>query len=142
MLLFFEIVIGLTFAALVLDVVAGILVAHRFRAAKFAHREDMSFEEIYNEYFQGTNISRSDAEALWLEAANALKIPPGKIRPTDSFDKELKYYIPLFPMIDLNDDFFHVTVIHEREKKIDHSILDRMKTLGEYIICFASVANR
>lgn len=117
--------------------VGGLMSAHRIRAAKFASRKDLSFDEIYHEYFYKSNMSKQEVEELWIEAAKALKISPNKLRPSDSFDAELKYYIPLFPFIDLNDDFYFIAIrrLKEKNKLVDAK---NINTLAEYITLVAS----
>lgn len=124
-----------------LYIIVGLLMAHRVRTAKFIERADLPFEDIYREHFENAGISMATAEELWSEAATTLKIPAGKLRPQDSFDRELAHRLSWFPFVDLNDDFYWAAVARLRKAKGENSILESAKTLGEYVIAFGKLHN-
>ena len=118
--------------------IGGLFAAHRIRAAKFESRKAIPFYDIYNSHFIHSKISKKEAEELWLEAAEALKISPYKLRPSDNFNIELKHYISIFPFIDLNDDFFYIAIKRLKSKNIDPLTAKNVKTLADYIELVAS----
>lgn len=121
------------FILIMLYYVLGLTTSHRFRANKFAGRKDMSFAEIFAEYFQDKNISKNKAETFWSEVAKAFRISPKKLRPTDSFEKELNYHISWFPFTDLNTDFYAIANKRLRESNPDPEAVKKIKVLGDYI---------
>jgi hypothetical protein len=121
------------FIPIMLYYVLGLTTSHRFRANKFAGRKDMSFAEIFDEYLRNKSISKNKAESSWSEVAKAFKIPPQKLRPTDSFAKELHYHISWFPFTDLNADFYAIANKRLRESNPDPEAIKNIKMLGDYI---------
>jgi hypothetical protein len=112
--------------------VGGYAFAHRIRASKFASRADASFSDIYKAHFQ--NVPENEARKWWMEAAKTLRVAPEKLRPEDSFDKELSYCLKVFPFVDLNDDFFAAVVGGLKAKRLSADEAKKWKTLGEYVI--------
>jgi hypothetical protein len=70
-------------------VLAWSFVPHRRRLARFADREELPPERIYSQFFAEHNFPRELVSELWNEVAVPLRVPPGKLRPADRFDKEL-----------------------------------------------------
>lgn len=70
-------------------VVAWNFIPHRRRLARFADREELSADSIYSQFFPANNFPKELVSELWNEVAVPLRVPPGKLRPSDRFDKEL-----------------------------------------------------
>lgn len=115
----------------------GIIFCHRIRARRFVSREDIPFDIIYERYFKEKNIPREKVEELWFEAAKAFELPANKLRPEDSFEKELSYCLNWYPFMDLNDEFNCVAYNRIKENKIDKYKAENIKTFGDYINLFA-----
>lgn len=54
-----------------------------------SHRESLDDKRIYELYYSSSGIPFETVVELWHEVADALHIPAGKLRPTDSFGKEM-----------------------------------------------------
>lgn len=75
-------------------VVVGAILAWNFiprrrRLERFSLRENLSLDSIYNQFFAANHLPKGLVLELWNEVASPLHLPPGKLRPTDRFDKEL-----------------------------------------------------
>ncbi len=70
-------------------VLAWNFIPHRRRLARFADREALSADSIYSEFFAANNFPKELVSELWNDVAVPLRVPPGKLRPSDRFDKEL-----------------------------------------------------
>lgn len=70
-------------------VLAWSFIPHRRRLARFADREERSADSIYRDFFAANNFPKDLVSELWNEVAVPLRVPPGKLRPSDRFDKEL-----------------------------------------------------
>src|SRR5580704_3259191 len=111
----------------------------RRRAARFRERVDLSPDEIYAKFFsQEERHGKALILDLWNEVAVILEVPPGKLRPTDRFDKELapekgwEY-----------DDGIGVVnfVARMRLKKLGRADveLNRIETLEDYVLFFVKI---
>ena len=80
-------------AVVVLAVVGGVLawnfIPQRRKLERFADREDLSLDSIYSRFLAANNLPKGLVLELWNEVANRLRVPPGKLRPSDRFDNEL-----------------------------------------------------
>lgn len=83
----------LVLAISVLTVLSGTLVwiswPTQLRLKRFAARPTLDWGQIYAQFFAGTSFPKQLVCELWLEVARTLRLPPGKLRPSDRFDKEL-----------------------------------------------------
>src|SRR5690349_16481125 len=70
-------------------VLAWNFVPHRQRLKRFAGRSELSLDQIYGEFLAPRSLPKELACELWKEVAESLRLPPGRLRPTDRFDKEL-----------------------------------------------------
>jgi hypothetical protein len=55
-------------------------------------RDALSDAEIYRRFYASSNLSRDDVVELWHEVADALRVPPDRMRPEDKFGKEVGAY--------------------------------------------------
>jgi hypothetical protein len=122
----------------VLVVVGAVLawnfIPHRCRLERFADRDELSLDSIYSQFFTVRNLPKELVLELWNEVAVPLRIPPGKLRPSDSFDKELA---PVKGW-EFDDDIVEVHWAAERRLKrigvkVDYS---NVHTLGDYVEFF------
>lgn len=123
--------------AVVLFQVFGGYFFFRARAAKLKGRPDEPFDSIYDAYFKALDIPIGVVKHVWDEAAFALRIPPLKLRPTDSFDAELRRYYGLFSFEDLNDDLMQDMGRYIEQYDIEPSRFEELKTIGEYVVLVA-----
>lgn len=113
--------------------------ANRIRARKFNERQDLTFDEVYSLTFEPVGIPKEIAGELWFEVAKTLQIPATNLRPTDSFDSELKYHLAWLPFVDLNDEFYWAAVERLKRLHADNGVFENAKTLGDYIIAFGRI---
>jgi hypothetical protein len=59
------------------------------KAARFAEREPIHLNEVYERFYVPSGLNRQRVLELWQEVAKTLRLDPEKLRPTDSFDVEL-----------------------------------------------------
>jgi hypothetical protein len=59
------------------------------RRARFAHREDLSFDAFYRQYYQDSDLDADSVQRALDQVAGALNVPIGKLRPDDRFAVEL-----------------------------------------------------
>lgn len=126
-------------------VVAGAVLAwnfipHRRRLARFADREDLSADSIYRQFFAAKKFPQELVSELWNEVAVPLRVPPGKLRPSDRFDKELA---PVEGWA-FDDDIVEVHWAAERRlRKIGIKVdCADVHTLGDYVEFFCNLATQ
>jgi|ERR1043166_2012070 hypothetical protein len=131
----------------VTTVVGGVLVAgavlvwnyvpQQRRLARFHNRAELSPDAIYSQFFATKNLPKEFVCELWNEVAALLRVPPGKLRPSDRFHKELA---PVEGW-EFDDDIGEVYWAAERRLKklglkIEHS---NVHTLGDYVEFFCKL---
>jgi hypothetical protein len=118
-------------------VLAWNFIPHRRRLARFADREELSADSIYSEFFAANNFPKGLVLELWNEVAGSLRVPPGKLRPTDRFDKELA---PVKGW-EFDDDTLEVHWAAQRRVKklgVDADI-SAVQTLRDYVEFFCKL---
>jgi hypothetical protein len=103
----------------------------RKKFVRFRGRENLELDEIFDRYFASCGVERNEFKKIIVEVANVLHVPAGKLRPTDSFNKELK---PADVFDWDNDDLvslFYQRMWKRTGKKTKE--LPQMNTLGDYI---------
>ena len=130
--------VGVCLAAVAGAVWAWKFIPQRRRLARFADREELSAEQIYTGFFATTHFPRALVSELWTEVALPLRVPPGKLRPSDRFDKELA---PVKGW-EFDDDIVEVCWAAERRlKKMGLTIAPaNVHTLGDYVAFFCQLA--
>lgn len=121
-------------------VIAWHFIPRRERLKRFENRPELSWEQIYGEFFAGKNLPKALALELWSEVANSLGLPPGKLRPADRFDIELAPPTGW----EFDDDFVVVYWAAERRLKrlglrVEHS---NVQTLADYVEFFCKLVER
>jgi hypothetical protein len=105
------------------------------RLKHLRNREDVPMDAIYSRFFSEANLPKDLVLELWNEVATLLRVPPGKLRPSDRFDKELA---PGGVWLRLDDDAAEVNLaaqcrLKKRGVKMDFSTI---QTLRDYIELF------
>jgi hypothetical protein len=121
----------------IFGVLVWTLIPHRRRLKRFTGREDMAPDRIYNEFFSASGFPKDLVLELWNEIAIPLRVPPGMLRPSDRFDKELA---PIEGW-EFDDDRADVdSVVNQRLKKLVTSTdLSAVQTLGDYVKFFCNL---
>jgi len=115
-------------------------IPRRRRNERFKDREELAMDSIFNQFFAQARLPKALVVELWNEVANALGVPPGKLRPADRFDKELA---PVKGW-GFDDDIVEVCWAAERRlkklgMKAEHS---DVRTLGDYVEYFCALAGQ
>lgn len=69
--------------------VTAAVASARARRQRFGGREDLGIGGVYREYYAPDGVDEVAFAQVWSECAETLGVPPGKLRPTDRFDREL-----------------------------------------------------
>ncbi len=128
------VVVGLVVAG---GVLAWNFIPHRRRLERFADREDLSLDSIYSQFFAANNLPKGLVLELWNEVAVPLRVPSGKLRPSDRFDKELA---PVKGW-ELDDDTLEVHWAAQRRlKKLGvNTDISTVQTLRDYVEFFCKL---
>lgn len=59
------------------------------KRARIAQRERIPINAVYPAFFASSGLNEPKVTELWLEVARTLRVDPGKLRPSDRFDREL-----------------------------------------------------
>lgn len=123
---------------LLLTVIAVYIVMKQrlpLKLKRFAGRENLPLERIHNVYY--ANYEKNMFTEIWIEIASHVEVPPGLLRPTDRFDRELgpvKGYPIAGEMEDLEDAF---------KRRCSQRSLDwrkvRIDTVDDYVKHFATL---
>jgi hypothetical protein len=110
----------------------------RERLKRFESRPDLSVEQIYNDFFARENLPAELVSELWKEVAESLRLPPGRLRPTDRFDQELAAPKGW----EHDDEILEVQWAAERRLKQcrTQADLSQIKTVGDYVEFFCKLA--
>lgn len=120
--------------------VTSVIYPKRARASRFADREELSLDEIFSRFYERSGVPKDLVTELWKEAATALGIPGGKLRPTDRLDIELGP-IKGFPLVDLNEEFCDTMIrrLRRHNAKAAPAELKPIKSLNDYINFFGKL---
>lgn len=55
-------------------------------------REALTDDEIYQRFYASSSLGKETVIGLWHEVAHVLRVPAGRLRPTDKFGKEVGAY--------------------------------------------------
>lgn len=106
------------------------------KRARFATREPLGLNEIYERFYATSGLSQQRVLELWAKVAKTMQLDPEKLRPEDSFDTELAP-VKGFPTPDeLNDltDFYK-----DEWRRLGHTENPpKLKTLDELIRALAT----
>jgi hypothetical protein len=56
---------------------------------RFAKREELALDEIYALYYAHSGLDKGRVLEAWNQAADILRLAPGRLRPDDRFDGQL-----------------------------------------------------
>jgi hypothetical protein len=115
-------------------------VPRRKRLKRLDGRDDLSIDQIYTEFFAGNNLPKELACELWNEVATCLRLPPGKLRPTDRFERELAAPKGW----EFDDDIVDIQFASNRRLKRSgvQADLSQIKTIGDYVEFFCKFPPR
>jgi hypothetical protein len=88
-------VLGLILLA-VIGTVVGVGARRWLRGAELRavdNRIPLNEDAIYSNYYADAGYQKATVLELWNEIAATLKVPPGKLRPTDRFGKDIGTYL-------------------------------------------------
>ena len=104
---------------------------------RFANREELTLDEIYLQFFASMNLPKESFLELWNEVADSLRLPRGKLRPGDRFDKELA---PAKGW-EYDDEIADVYWAAQHRLKIADADFDvsKIQTLGNYVEFFSKL---
>ncbi|HTZ70118.1 MAG TPA: hypothetical protein VMB71_05650 [Acetobacteraceae bacterium] len=92
-------------------------------------REILSSDEIYRRHYSDSDVAQNLIEELWKEIAFHLRLPPGALRPTDRFSKEIG--AGLIVTSDL--DSLYVAG-RDRAKMLGRDVdFEKIKTVDDYV---------
>lgn len=115
----------------------------RQRLKHLRSREDLPMDAIYDRFFSETGLQKSLVLEVWAEVATLLRVPAGKLRPSDRFDKELA---PGGVWLDLDKDAIQLNLAaRDRLKQFgSKSDFSAAHTLRDYIelLCNAERLSR
>ena len=121
--------------------VAGVLVweylTRRERRKRLSGRRDLPLETVYTEFFAAYRLPKELVLDLWKEVATSFGMPPGLLRPSDRFDKELGPVKGL----EFDDD---IIVLEQRAKMRLHKLavkvdLSKIETVRDYVELFCKL---
>jgi hypothetical protein len=120
---------GVLFGFGTLASVASLLLASRRKTNTFRARSELTDEQIYHSYFSDTGLQPSVVLKLWREAAHTFNVPPGKLRPSDRFGKELGGFWITSEELDALAD-----IATRHAQKFSATVdLQSIITLGDYV---------
>jgi hypothetical protein len=130
--------IGIVVVVGVGGVLAWNFLPRRQRLKRFHGRPNLSLEQIHSKFFGQTNFPKELVSELWKEVAESLRLPPGKLRPTDRFDQELAAPKGW----EFDDEILDVQWAAERRRKRSEikTDLSQIKTVGDYVEFFCNLA--
>jgi len=129
-------------SVVVLAVIGGVLawniLPRRQRLKRFECRPNLSLEQIHRQYFARESFPRELVSELWKEVAESLRLPPGKLRPTDRFDQE---FAPPSGW-EYDDEVLELQWAAERRLKRcrTQADLSQIKTVGDYVEFFCNLS--
>jgi hypothetical protein len=110
------------------------VIPHKEKLKRLRNREEFTSDEIYSRFFADKNLPKGLVLGVWNEVADSLRLPKGKLRPSDRFDKELA------PVKGWEYDDDIVEVIWAAQHQIKESgatfDLSKIQTLGDYVEFF------
>lgn len=112
-------------------------VPRRQRLKRFEKRPELSLDQIYADFFAAKNLPKDLACELWNEVSESMHLPPGKLRPTDRFDKELA----ASKGWEFDDDLEEVqwAAEHRLKQRGIQADLSQIKTLADYVEFFCKL---
>lgn len=111
--------------------------AYRKKIARFATRENMSTENIYEKYFADSGIPKDIVIQLWNELAFIIELPKEKLRPSDRF----LYELAPEKGFDFDDPMngFHMYLKKKLQMLGHKSDISTINTVNDYIHIFGTL---
>jgi hypothetical protein len=113
------------------------IIPYRRRVKRFKGREELSLDTIYTRFYAQTNLPKGLVLELWNEVAARLKIPAGKLRPSDRFDRE---FAPVKGW-EFDDESAEINwaAAHRLQTLGVKADLSRIQSLGDYVEFFGKL---
>lgn len=110
------------------------LAPSRRRRRRFLQREPLSADMIFDQFFKDRGWAKAAVLELWDEIASAAEVPSGRMRPSDSFHRELAAEEGW----EFSGETLSITLIAERRAKLNGRDVDlaRIHTVEDYIKAF------
>lgn len=111
--------------------------AHKKKNARFATRESINTEKIYEKFYGDSGIPRDIVIQLWTELAFIIELPKEKLRPSDRF----LYELAPEKGFDFDDatKVFHI-FLKKKLRMLGHeSYIPTINTINDYIYILGSL---
>jgi len=126
----------LVLAGLALIGIAANIRSWRLAARKhrdvFQARPDLSLAEVFETYYMSAGLDKPVVLAVWYMCADRLRVEPGRLRPTDRFDRELASTDFLASLDDPRDDLAMFVAEYAKRHKLNVNI-DAVRTVDDLI---------
>src|SRR5208283_2362757 len=111
------------------------IIPFKEKLKRLQNREEFTSDEIYSRFFADKHLPKGLVLELWNEVADSLRLPKGKLRPSDRFDEELA---PVKGW-EYDDDIVEVTWAAQHRIKESGATFDlsKIQTLGDYVEFFS-----
>ncbi len=98
-------------------------------------RDELDDQDIYSAFYGDSGLPQSSVRDAWHEIADSLKLPAGKIRPTDRFGKDIGIYLITSPDLD---------TLHERGVRRAKQLglrpdFEAVRTVDDYVRVLATI---
>ncbi|RKZ41075.1 MAG: hypothetical protein DRR16_33120 [Candidatus Parabeggiatoa sp. nov. 3] len=105
------------------------------RRHRIPKREEYKLEEIYQQYYEKSEVLLSDFEFAYFILENIFHVPKGYIRPTDHFHSELGEPPPYLPDLDTPEiEDFSLEVDNMLEQcQIENREVRDVKCVDDYV---------
>lgn len=100
-------------------------------------REELDDLSVYQQFYATAQLMEQDVIMLWHEIADTLKVPAGKIRPTDIFGEDIGGGVLVTTEL---DELSRLGAQRARGLKLSID-LQAVKTVDDYIRTFARKVN-
>ena len=107
--------------------------AHTTKMSRCGNRVERRIDDLYAEYFSDQGISQESFTETWTELSRVLELTPGRLLPTDRFDKELAPPAGF----EFNDPIKDVRYLIDKHSRRPGVKSGSIQTVGDYILAFA-----
>ena len=129
-------------AAFVVAVGGGAALLRRKRSDAGLHalsqRIPLTDAEIYSQFYAGRNLDESAVRSAWNEIAETLRVPAGKLHPTDKFGVDIGVWSITSEELDALGELARQRAARQG-KEVDFAAL---ATVDDYVRAFATAGAR
>ena len=104
------------------------------RTSLFSTRSEQNLHDIYRTHFAATQVSEEKFLGLWIELAEILEVPPGKLLPSDRFRVELSPPSGY----EFNDQIKDVMYVIGRNCNRTGVKPEQIQTMRDFVVAFGS----